>query len=223
LRQSLRAILDKSGNGDGSETGLSLDELILKREARDHSLVYHAAQSMGSSAATYQLFGASEIFDVVSAVTGCERSGLHLMPMYLIIQLPSDERFDYTWHQDGTYYPWCKDFLTLWFPVNRNVNRETGTISLIPGSHRDGPRESDTFLRHGYFKQIQSRLQEGELESQEVLEMNLGDCCIMTGNAVHCSVANRTPTPRIAGVLRIAYLGPQQSYDREQFYCVHKS
>jgi ectoine hydroxylase-related dioxygenase (phytanoyl-CoA dioxygenase family) len=223
LRESLRSVLNKSAKNGASEADCSLDELILKREAEDHSLVYNAAQSVGSSAATYQVLGSSEIFDIVFAITGFEKASLHLMPMYLIIQLPSDERFDYTWHQDGTYYPWCKDFLTLWFPVNRSVNQETGTISLIPGSHRDGPRESETFLRHGYFKQMQSKLREGELDRQEVLDINLGDCCIMSGNEVHCSIANRTTSPRIAGVLRIAYLGSLSSYDREQFYCVHKS
>ena len=223
LCDGLRSVLNKSAKNDASEADCPLDDLIMKREAEDHSLVYNAAQSVGSSAATYQVLGASDIFDVISAITGFEKASLHLMPMYLIIQLPSDERFDYTWHQDGTYYPWCKDFLTLWFPVNRSVNRETGTISLIRGSQRDGPRESETFLRHGYFKQMQSKLREGELERQDVLEMDLGDCCIMSGNAVHCSIANRTASPRIAAVLRIAYLGSQQSYDREQFYCVHKS
>jgi ectoine hydroxylase-related dioxygenase (phytanoyl-CoA dioxygenase family) len=223
LCDGLRSVLNKSAKNDASEAGCPLDDLIMKREAEDHGLVYNAAQSVGSSAATYQVLGASEIFDVISAITGFEKASLHLMPMYLIIQLPSDERFDYTWHQDGTYYPWCKDFLTLWFPVNRSVNQKTGTISLIRGSHRDGPRESETFLRHGYFKQMQSKLREGELERQDVLEMDLGDCCIMSGNAIHCSIANRTASPRIAGVLRIAHLGSQQSYDREQFYCVHKS
>jgi ectoine hydroxylase-related dioxygenase (phytanoyl-CoA dioxygenase family) len=223
LRQSLRSILDKSASGDGSEAGLSLDELILKREAQDHSVVYNAAQSVGSSAATYQLLGSSEIFDVVSEVTGYEKASLHIMPMYLIIQLPSDERFDYTWHQDGAYYPWCKDFLALWFPINRSVNRETGTISVIRGSHHEGPRESDTFLRNGFFKQIQAKLQSDEPDQEEVIETDLGDCCIMSGNAVHRSVANRSGSPRVAGVLRIASLGPQQSYDRERFYCVHKS
>jgi hypothetical protein len=222
LCQSLRSVLDKSGNGH-SDHACSLDDLILRREAQDHSLVYKAAQSLGSSVATYQLLGSSGIFDIVSEVTGFEKADLHLMPMYLVIQLPSDDRFDYSWHQDGSYYPWCQDFLTLWFPVNRGTQRDTGTISMIPGSHRYGPRETDTFLKHGFFKQIQSKLQSDETDQEEVLETELGDCCIMSGNTVHRSVANRSSSPRVAGVLRIANLGTQQSYERERFYCTHKS
>jgi hypothetical protein len=222
LRNSLRSVLDKSRDSDEDDE-LTLDELILDREAKDHSLVYNAAQSVGSSAATYRMLGSSEIFDVISSVTGFDPAHLHLLPLYLVIQIPSDGRFDYTWHQDGSYYPWCQDFLTLWFPVNRSTKRNTGTISIIPGSHREGPRETETFLRHGFFKQIQSKLNAGEADREQVLEVDQGDCCIMHGNAVHRSVANRSTSPRVAGVLRIANLGSQPSYDRERFYCVHKS
>jgi ectoine hydroxylase-related dioxygenase (phytanoyl-CoA dioxygenase family) len=146
-----------------------------------------------------------------------------VMPMYLIIQLPSDERFDYAWHQDGVYHDWCADLLTLWFPVNRTTKRDTGTISLIPGSHRDGLRATDNYLRHGFFRQLQSKLKEGEAALETVLEVELGDCCIMAGNAVHRSVTNRSASPRVAGVLRMANLSRQQFYERERFYCVHKS
>ncbi|HVB57460.1 MAG TPA: phytanoyl-CoA dioxygenase family protein [Candidatus Acidoferrales bacterium] len=221
LRDALRAVLDKSGsNGFHNE---SLEDLVLRREAQDHSLVYQASQSVGSSAATYQLLGSSDIFNAISEVTGFRKADLHLLPMYLIIQLPSSDRFDYTWHQDGSYYPWCQDFLTLWFPVNRSTKKDTGTISMIPGSHRYGPRETETFLKHGFFKQIQSKLRDSEETLEHVLEVDLGDCCIMAGNTVHRSVANHSTSPRIAGVLRIANIGTQQTYDRERFYCVHKS
>jgi len=222
LCESLRSVLEKA-EAAPVDHSCTLDDLILTREKQDHGLVYKAAQSVGSSAATYQLIGGSGIFDAISSATGFEKSNLHLMPMYLVIQLPSDERFDYTWHQDGTYYPWCQDFLTLWFPVNRSTTHTTGTISLIPGSHRDGPRETDTFLKHGFFKQMQSKLQAGEQDREEVLDVELGDCCIMSGNTVHRSVANRCASPRVAGVLRIANLNTQQAYERERFYCVHKS
>jgi len=222
LRQSLKSVLDKSPQ-NGADPQSSLDEIILRREVQDHNLVYRAAQSVGSSAATYRLLGSSDIFNIVSDLTGFKAADLHVLPLYLVIQLPSDDRFDYTWHQDGSYYPWCQDFLTLWFPVNRSAEKNTGTISIIPGSHRNGPRGTDTFLKHGFFKQMQSQLQAGEEEREEVLEVQTGDCCIMQGNAVHRSVANRSASPRVAGVLRIANLGTQPSYDREKFYCVHKS
>ena len=222
LCNSLRSVLEK-GDPAVCNTAGTIEELILQRESQDHGQVYRAAQSVGSSAAACQLLGSSQIFDAICCATGFATGNLHLMPMYLIIQLPSDDRFDYTWHQDGAYYPWCSDFLTLWFPVNRSTSQGIGTISLIPGSHRSGIRETDTFLKHGFFKQMQSRLEAGEEAREKVLDVELTECCIMSGNTVHRSVANRCPSPRVAGVLRIANLGTQQTYERERFYCVHKS
>jgi len=222
LGQSFRSVLNKPEHGDFDQT-CPLDDLIIKREAQNHDIVYKAAQSLGSAASTYQLLGSSEIFDLVSQATGFRGHDFHLMPLYLIAQPPSDDRFDYCWHQDGAYYSWCPDLITLWFPVNRGTNRDTGTISMIPGSHQHGVRESDTFLKHGHFKQVQSRLSVGELETEESIEIDLGDCCIMHGHTVHKSVPNRSETPRVAGVLRIANLGNLSSYERERFYCVHSS
>jgi hypothetical protein len=222
LGQSFRSVLNKPPC-DTADQLSTLDDLILKREAEDHGRVYSAAQSLGSAASTYQLLGSSRIFERVSQATGFRMQDLHLMPLYLIVQPPSDDRFDYSWHQDGAYYDWCPDLITLWFPVNRGTNRDTGTISMIPGSHREGPRETDTFLKHGYFKQLQSRLKQGEVENEESLEIDLGDCCLMHGHAVHKSVANRGTTPRVAGVLRIANLEKLDSYERNRFYCEHRS
>jgi len=222
LCQTLRSVLNKSLS-DEPDHPSSLDELIVRCESRDHSIVYKAAQSVGSSAATCQLLGSSRILDLVSEIGGFEKTELHIMPLYLIIQLPSDERFDYAWHQDGSYYPWCRELATLWFPINRRVDRDTGTISMIPGSHRTGPRETENYLRNGFFKQMQAKLELGEADKEQVLEAGPGDCCIMNGNTVHRSVANRSMSPRVAAVLRIAHLSAEQEYERERFYCVHKS
>jgi ectoine hydroxylase-related dioxygenase (phytanoyl-CoA dioxygenase family) len=224
LGESLRSVLNKPEHADShSEQTGSLDELIMKREEQDHERVYKAAQSVGSAASTYNLLGSSKILELVAECTGFEMPNLHLMPLYLIIQPPSDERFDYCWHQDGAYYEWCQDLMALWFPVNRGTKRDTGTISIIPGSHRDGTRETEVFLRHGFFKQRQSQLKDGEIDQERAIEVDRGDCCIMHGHAVHRSVANRSQSPRVAGVLRVANLGSQKSYERERFYCVHKS
>ena len=220
--QSFRSVLNKPERSN-LESACSLNELIMKREAEDHGLIYNAAQSLGSAASTYQLLGSSGIFGLVSQATGFRVQDLHLMPLYLIVQPPSDDRFDYCWHQDGAYYSWCPDLITLWFPVNRGTNRDTGTISMIPASHQSGVREADAFLKHGHFKQLQSRLDGGELEMEESIEIDLGDCCIMHGHTVHKSVPNRSDTPRVAGVLRIANLSSLNSYERERFYCAHSS
>jgi ectoine hydroxylase-related dioxygenase (phytanoyl-CoA dioxygenase family) len=224
LASALRSVLSKNGdNGSEHDRQSAIDELIMAREREAHSLVYNASQSIGSSAAGYQLLGKSGIFDAVVEATGFELRNLHLTPMYLIVQLPNDERFDYVWHQDRAYYPWAHDMVTIWFPVNRATRRDTGTISLIPGSHQGGLRAADTSLRHGFFRQIESITQQGETDEELFIELEAGDCCIMHGDTVHRSVANGASSPRVAGVVRMVNIGNLSSYERERFYCVHKS
>jgi len=220
LCHALFFVLDKSNHSDRV---YPLDDLILKCESQDHALVYKASKSVGSSAASYQLLGSSRIFSVVSSITGFDLANLHLMPLNLVIQLPSDDRFDYDWHQDGSFHDWCSDLVVLWFPVNRPATRDTGTISVIPGSHRYGPREAKIYMKHGIFKQMQPSLRDDELAREKVLEMSLGDCCIMSGNIVHRSILNRSASPRVAGVLRAANLSTLQSYDVERFQGVRKA
>jgi hypothetical protein len=220
IAQAFRATLVKNHAAAAEQ---SLDDLILAREAEDHSLVYKASQSIGSSAATYSLLGSSGILGSVCRITGFDPAELHVMPMYLIVQLPGNQRFDYGWHQDGAYYEWCEEMAALWFPVNRAVSEESGTISVIPQSHTEGRRAVDTYFRDGSFPQIDARLGEQEAARERVLELQLGDCCIMDGNMIHRSVANRSPIPRVAGVVRLAHLAKLSSYERDRFYCVTKS
>src|SRR5947209_5123753 len=209
VAEAMRATLDKAHVPGGA----SIEELIAEREAENHSLVYEAANSIGSSAGTYQLLGGSTILDVVAGLIGCKVSDLHLMPMYLIVQLPSDERFDYAWHQDGAYYEWCRELVTLWFPINHGANMERGTISVIDGSHQAGLRPAETYKRHGFFRQIEVAAGE-EAAQEKPLSVGLGDCCIMDGHTLHRSVSNRSAVPRVTGVLRLANMPRQDHHDR---------
>lgn len=224
LTSSLRSVLAKNTtNGSERDDRSTVEELIMAREQEAHSLVYNASQSVGSSAAGYQLLGKSGILDVVTETSGFELRNLHLTPMYLIVQLPNDERFDYVWHQDRAYYPWAHDMVTLWFPLNRATKRDTGTISAIPGSHLDGLRSTDTSFRHGFFRQMESAVGESETDGETFMELEAGDCCVMHGDTVHRSVPNRANSPRVAGVVRMVNISNLSSYERERFYCVHKS
>jgi ectoine hydroxylase-related dioxygenase (phytanoyl-CoA dioxygenase family) len=224
LKLSLRSVLEKNDrHRDENSQRHALEELILMREREAHSLVYNASQSVGSSAAGYVLLGKSGILESVARASGFHLRNLHLTPMYLIVQLPNDERFDYVWHQDRAYYPWAQDMVTLWFPVNRATTRYSGTISVIPGSHRSGLRAANTTFRDGFFRQIESPTDTGEANDEVFMELDAGDCCIMHGDTVHRSVSNRADSPRVAAVVRIVNISDLPSYERERFYCVHKS
>lgn len=205
-----------------SDSGGALEDQIMAAERRDHALVYQGAQSVGTSGSAYRLLGHSQFVSSVLAVTDLEESELHIMPLYLIVQLPGDRRFDYGWHQDRAYYSWSGRMVTAWFPVNRATTAETGTIGVIPGSHLR-PRASRTHFRHGYFRQIEAEVSESEMAQAQPLHLELGDCCIMEGDLVHRSISNLSSTPRVAAVGRMVTLPREATYQRERFYCVHKS
>ncbi len=218
LAQTLRFALPEGKQDDWAQ---SIDDEILSAEAVNHQFIFNASQAVGSSAAAYNLLGAHAL-EAVFAVTGFEPVSVHVLPMYCIIQLPGDGRFDYGWHQDGAYYTWAEQMITLWFPVNRPTNGETGTISVIPGSHREKIRKNETFLRHGYFKQIITEVNPAELQTEAMLDLALGDCCLMDGSLVHRSVSNNANSPRVAGVARIVSLPKHTYYKHDRFYCLHK-
>src|ERR1700722_2142601 len=89
LRRSLGSVLAKGDRNErqGEDFGSPelLNNLILRREAEAHSIVYKASQSIGSSAVGYQLLGGSKIFEEIARATGFEAPNIHLMPMYFII------------------------------------------------------------------------------------------------------------------------------------------
>lgn len=199
--------------------GLSIDELMMKREAEDHGLVYNAATSLGSSAATYRMLGGSRILEIVTAVLGIKPADLHVMPLYLLVQLPQDGRFDYNWHQDAPYYPWCRELASLWFPVTHRTSLENGTMAVVPGSHKNGLRNAETYFRNGSFRQIETIVEESEATNSVPLELEVGDCLISSGNLVHASIPNRGRVPRVNGILRLVNMAAQQEYRRDLFFC----
>src|ERR1700730_7689635 len=100
VADSMRYVLEKGHIPNGH----SIDGLILEREQEDHDLVYKASHALGSSSSVYRLLGRSPIMEMVADLWRVTETQVHLTPMYLIAQLPSDGRFDYTWHQDAAYY-----------------------------------------------------------------------------------------------------------------------
>jgi hypothetical protein len=206
--ESLRAVLL---NGDPSLEHLDLDQLILHRESQDHQMVYNAALSLGSSAGALRLMASSRLFDFVAEAGGSDIEAFHAMPLMVNIQLPSDDRFDYKWHQESTFYPWCPDILSVWFPLLRRSSAELGTMSIAPRTHAGGQREPTREMQ-GKFLQLISPISEQELEQQMTVEINPGDAIIFDSNLVHRSQANTGTVPRLTGIGRFVNMRTQPSF-----------
>lgn len=215
LADGMAGVLARQGP---SASGGSLESLLMEREADNHSLVYQASVSQGSAAAAYRLLGGSRVFEDCAEALRCRVSDLHLQPLYLLTQMPQDQRFDYAWHQDGPFHAWSKDLASLWFPVNRRSSAETGTMSILPGTHRQGIRQASTYLRDGNFRQIEVLPTDEELSRAIALELEPGDCVFFSGNLLHKSIPNPGAHPRVTGVMRLFDQSKQDGYVRDHYY-----
>jgi len=189
--------------------GASLDELLTRRETENHDYVYQASNFVGSSIGAYRLIADSGVTGLVEQVT--ESSNLHIMPMTVSVQFPSDSRFDYEWHQEGSFYPWAPAVINAWIPLVRPTSRESGTMFVLPGSHRRGLRPAETYFSHGKFRQIECGVTDEEAATEVPMELDVGDFVIFDANLVHRSHPNSSQLPRLVCILR--YI-PMSTLDR---------
>jgi ectoine hydroxylase-related dioxygenase (phytanoyl-CoA dioxygenase family) len=141
------------------------------------------------------------------------RFDIHFLPLVVSIQIPQVETYDYHWHQESAFYPWCPSVLSVWFPVLDASTREGGTMTVIPGSHVGGRRGEALYTDSAEFKQVEPELLPGEAESAVAVEIGLGDAVVFDANLVHASLPNRGVRPRVTGILRIIN---QRDLDRYQ-------
>jgi ectoine hydroxylase-related dioxygenase (phytanoyl-CoA dioxygenase family) len=178
----------------------SLDDLLFRREAQDHDHVYQASNFVGSSMAAYRLIAHSDVTGIVEEVTGA--GNLHVMPMTVSIQFPDDPRYDYKWHQEGSFYPWAPRVINAWVPLVRPTSVNSGTMFVLPGSHRRGQRSAETYYSHQKFRQMECGVTDEETAREVPMELELGDFVIFDADLVHRSELNHSSLPRLVCILR---------------------
>ena len=198
--------------GDTRHPNRGLERLILDRERENHDHVYSSCASVGSSLLAYRLIDRSGILSVCSAITGADPAYLHTMPLHITAQLPGDPSYDITWHQERTYYPWCPDILSIWFPLLRPSTADTGTMEIIPCSHRRGARACRSYLSSGGVRQIEAKLDPSEDQCGVAVSIPPGSLIAFSSNLVHRSVMNRSNKPRLTGILRVVNMTTQSEY-----------
>jgi ectoine hydroxylase-related dioxygenase (phytanoyl-CoA dioxygenase family) len=178
----------------------SLDELLERRESQDHDHVYQACNFVGSSVAACRLIATPGVTGIVEQVTGAR--DLHVMPMTISTQFPNDARYDYKWHQEGSFYPWAPQVINAWIPLVRPTRPDSGTMFVLPGSHSRGLRDAATYFSHEKFRQIECGVTEEEAATEIPMELELGDFVIFDANLVHRSHANNSRDARLVCILR---------------------
>ena len=208
IAETLRAALGQPGDAADQD----LASRVLVREDEDHSKVYQAAISVGSSAAAYRLIGSSEVLERVNEAVGVPFTHLHCMPLHIAVQIPKVGDFDYQWHQESTFYPWCRDVISVWFPVSGPSSAATGTMTVIPGSHRDGELPYERYYTNEKFLQLHTKVSAEEAATAVPIEINVGDAVLFSSDLVHASIPNRSGAPRVTGILRLVNMTTQSTY-----------
>jgi ectoine hydroxylase-related dioxygenase (phytanoyl-CoA dioxygenase family) len=180
-----------------------LVSLLQHCEACSHERVYQSATAIGSSLTAYELLSSASVVKLAAELLECDTSCLHVMPLTLQIQFPANDQFDYTWHQESTYYPWCSNLLSLWFPLELPSSRISGTMEVIPGSHLCGKREHQVYYRDGIFRQNDISVSEAEERLALPIEINPGDLVAFHEDMIHRTVPNQGSQPRLTGIVRI--------------------
>ncbi|MBV9171921.1 MAG: phytanoyl-CoA dioxygenase family protein [Chloroflexi bacterium] len=140
-----------------------------------------------------------KILDVVEALIG---PNIQLHHTKLNLKPPSSREARFEWHQDYPFFPHTNfDLLAVMIYLDDSTE-ENGCLTIIPGSHKFGPR-NHLFARDGAFS--------SQLEDKAVLNdpsrwlkvpvpaggMELHHC-----NMLHSSTANRGTKPRSAMVIQ---------------------
>jgi phytanoyl-CoA hydroxylase len=150
-------------------------------------------------AAFHDLVLNPKILDVVENLIG---PNIQLHHTKLNLKPPSSREARFEWHQDYPFFPHTNfDLLAVMIYLDDSTE-ENGCLTIIPGSHKWGPR-NHLFARDGAFS--------SQLEDKSILSdpsrwlkvpvpaggMELHHC-----NMLHSSTANRGTQPRSAMVIQ---------------------
>ena len=143
------------------------------------------------------------ILNVVEDLIGAHFS---LWASVMFIKEPSTAHY-VSWHQDATYMGLSKhNFVTPWLALSPS-NRETGCMSMIPGSHRNHIRQhEDTFAEDNILTRGQVVRDVDESLAVDLI-LRPGQMSLHHAEIVHGSQANTSSERRIGFAMQ-SYVTP---------------
>ena len=138
---------------------------------------------------------------VVGAVQDLLGPDLSLWGSVLFIKEPQSSAY-VSWHQDATYMGLKPhDFVTPWIALTPS-DRESGCMSMIPGSHRDAIRShEDTFAEDNILTRGQVI---ADADTQQAVDLILrpGQMSLHHAQVIHASQPNKSQRRRIGVALQ---------------------
>ena len=164
-------------------------------DGRHH--VIRVLQPIERHRAFYELVFNPKILDVVENLIG---PNIQLRNSTLNLKPPS-QYATWKWHQDYPFFPHTNfDLLAVMIYLDDST-RENGCLTVIPGSHKDGPRNF-LFPRHGVTGwQLEDRSVLADRSRWLDLPVPAGGMELHHCNLLHGSRASRNNRPRSAMVI----------------------
>ncbi len=143
---------------------------------------------------------------IVGAVEDLIGSNISLWASVLFVKEPDSPHF-VSWHQDATYMGMSSNnFVTPWLAFTPS-NRETGCMSMIPGSHKNHiQHHTDTFAADNILTRGQKVV---NVNSDDAVDLILrpGQMSLHHSEIIHGSQPNRSSQRRIGFALQ-SYMPP---------------
>jgi ectoine hydroxylase-related dioxygenase (phytanoyl-CoA dioxygenase family) len=161
------------------EVNLSVDEFVARfPQNRDLWM---------KSGAFRDLLFETKQADVAKSLLGV--TGVRLFHDHAIAK-PSQRSSTIPWHQDNAYWPVDRAGLSLWTSVN-DVDENGGCLTVLDGSHLDGPAVPQDFLAaREHWQDQDPRLLD--------IPVQRGDTVVLHGLTWHCSRPNQSDVDRLA-------------------------
>ena len=139
------------------------------------------------------------LLDAVEDLIGADFS---LWGSVLFAKEPQSSHF-VSWHQDGTYMGLKPhDYVTPWIALTES-NLESGCMSMIPGSHRDGIRNhEDTFGENNILTRGQNIADVDENKAVHLI-LKPGQMSIHHAEVIHGSQPNRSQKRRVGFAIQV--------------------
>jgi phytanoyl-CoA hydroxylase len=147
----------------------------------------------------YDLVFNPKILDVVENLIG---PNIQLHHTKLNLKPPTSREARFEWHQDYPFFPHTNyDLLAVMIYLDDSTE-ENGCLTIIPGSHKWGPR-NHLFAKDGAFSsQLEDKSVLGDPTRHLKVPVPAGGMELHHCNMLHSSTANRGTKPRSAIIIQ---------------------
>ena len=179
-----------------------IDEIVNQLEGLDHSKVYNVQKAICSSTEALNLVNSLNLGELYSDLYNIDKKRYIFNSCKLLFSfLTMIDLILNGIKNSGSYNSFSK-ILTCWFPIFGSVNEIDGSMTLIPGSHKNGKREFTFVKKESGLNDWRVQLKNGEEKEAVLAKIDPTDVILFDSDIIHKSVANVGKRIRVTGIVR---------------------